>query len=102
MLPISFTQDRVGPHAKSVADAALLLTYLRGIDPDDLFTAESAGKVDAPVRTRTHVSFDAFTGRLGVLRELFRRGKSSPRAVRWSIEQIEAMRRQRCGRWSTA
>ena len=31
---------------KSVADAALLLTYLRGIDPDDLSTAASAGHVD--------------------------------------------------------
>jgi amidase len=74
VLPISFTQDRVGPHAKSVADAALLLTYLRGIDPDDLFTAASAGKVD-PRPYTDYVSRDAFTGRLGVLRELFRKGE---------------------------
>ena len=46
VIPISFTQDRVGVHAKSVADAALLLTYLRGFDADDLATADSLGKVD--------------------------------------------------------
>ena len=72
VLPISFTQDRVGPHAKSVADAALLLTYLRGFDPDDLVTADSVGNVEA----RPYTDFLNAGGavRVGVLRELFRQG----------------------------
>jgi amidase len=43
VIPVSFTQDRVGPHARTVADAALLLTYMRGIDAEDLMTSRSAG-----------------------------------------------------------
>jgi amidase len=93
VLPISFTQDRVGPHARSVADAALLLTYLRGIDPDDLFTAESAGKVD-PRPYTDYVSTDAFTGRIGVLRELFRQGDEFAEGSALVDRQIEVMRRQ--------
>ena len=93
VLPISFTQDRVGPHAKSVADAALLLTYLRGIDPDDLFTAESAGRVD-PRPYTDHLSAGPFTGRIGVLRELFRTGDEFAEGSALVDRQIEVMRRQ--------
>jgi amidase len=93
VLPISFTQDRVGPHAKSVADAALLLTYLRGIDPDDLFTAGSAGKVDARPYTE-YLSTGSFTGRIGVLRELFRPGAEFAEGSALVDRQIEVMRRQ--------
>ena len=74
VLPISFTQDRVGVHAKTVADAALLLTWLRGFDPEDLATAESLGHIDAaPLTPRLD---GLLTGtRIGVLRDLFRTGK---------------------------
>ena len=41
VLPISFTQDRVGVHAKTTADAAVVLSVIRGFDADDLATAES-------------------------------------------------------------
>lgn len=73
VIPISFTQDRVGVHGKSVADAALLLTHLRGFDPEDLATAESLAHVDA---TPLMSGLDgAFAGaRIGVLRDLFRQG----------------------------
>jgi len=42
VIPISATQDTPGPLARSVADAALLLTALPGIDPQDPATAASA------------------------------------------------------------
>ena len=73
VVPISYTQDRVGVHAKSVADAALLLTYLRGFDPDDLLTHDSLGKVDRSAYTE--YLHDGLAGaRIGVLRDLFRTG----------------------------
>ncbi|HEY7214866.1 MAG TPA: amidase [Thermoanaerobaculia bacterium] len=44
VVPISHTQDTVGPHARTVADAAAVLSALVGVDPRDPATAASAGK----------------------------------------------------------
>ncbi len=41
VVPISHSQDTPGPMARSVADAALLLTALAGSDPQDLATAQA-------------------------------------------------------------
>lgn len=44
VVPISHTQDTVGPHGRTVADAAAVLGALVGVDPRDEATAASAGK----------------------------------------------------------
>jgi amidase len=44
IVPISFTQDTPGPMARTVADAAIALGALTGIDPNDSKTAASEGK----------------------------------------------------------
>jgi amidase len=44
IIPISSTQDTAGPLARSVRDAAILLTALAGIDEMDGVTRQSAGK----------------------------------------------------------
>jgi amidase len=44
IIPISKTQDTAGPMARTVNDAAILLSALTGIDPDDSYTAASKGK----------------------------------------------------------
>ena len=41
IVPISHSQDTAGPMARSVADAALLLTAMAGADPADPATAEA-------------------------------------------------------------
>ena len=41
IVPISASQDTAGPMARSVLDAALLLTAIAGSDPDDPATAEA-------------------------------------------------------------
>ncbi|MCH2486406.1 MAG: amidase [Erythrobacter sp.] len=55
VVPISTTQDTAGPMARSVADAAMLLTAIAGVDPADAVTTTvpnrpadySAGLTDA-------------------------------------------------------
>jgi len=44
IIPISHSQDTAGPMCRTVRDAAILLSALTGIDPDDAATAASAGK----------------------------------------------------------
>jgi amidase len=44
IIPISRTQDTAGPMARTVADAAALLTVMAGVDPRDAATKAAAGK----------------------------------------------------------
>ncbi len=46
IIPISHTQDTAGPMARTVADAATLLTILAGRDPDDPATLTQPAKVE--------------------------------------------------------
>jgi amidase len=43
IIPISHSQDTAGPMCRTVRDAAILLSALTGIDPDDAATSASAG-----------------------------------------------------------
>src|SRR5262249_17002336 len=44
VIPISHTQDTIGPFGRTVADAAVVLGAMTGVDPRDSATAASAGK----------------------------------------------------------
>ena len=44
IIPISFSQDTAGPMARTVADAALCLGVLAGVDPDDAKTLAAGGR----------------------------------------------------------
>jgi amidase len=44
IIPISHTQDTAGPMTRTVADAALLLGAMTGVDPQDKATVASRGK----------------------------------------------------------
>lgn len=46
VIPISHTQDTIGPHGRTVADAAVVLGALVGPDPRDPQTQESAGRFE--------------------------------------------------------
>jgi len=95
VIPVSYTQDRIGVHAKSVADAAALLSAIRGFDPEDLSTAQSLGKADARPYTE-NLTADGLAGaRIGVLRDLFRAGEQFSNGNKIVEEQIAVLRNQK-------
>jgi len=70
VIPNSQTQDEVGPIARTVTDAALLLDVMAGYDAGDPITAFGDGRIP---KTYTHLlSKDALKGaRIGVMTNLF-------------------------------
>jgi amidase len=75
IIPISHTQDTAGPMCRTVRDAAILLSALTGIDPEDAATAASAGKA-APDYTKFLDPHGLRGARIGVVRKYF--GFSDP------------------------
>lgn len=70
IIPISHSQDTAGPMARSVADAAVLLGVLAGVDPRDAATA--AGKGHAQADYTKFLDAQGLKGaRIGVPRERF-------------------------------
>ncbi|THC46237.1 amidase [Massilia sp. Mn16-1_5] len=69
IIPIAHSQDTAGPMTRSVADAALMLAAMTGVDKDDAVTKESNGKVaDYAAALR----LDGLRGkRIGVARDFF-------------------------------
>jgi len=70
VVPISRSQDTIGPIGRTVADAAAVLGALTGVDARDPFTADSAGN--------SYTDYTQFLdpngiagSRIGVARELF-------------------------------
>ncbi|MGZ9675696.1 amidase [Flavobacterium sp. GNP001] len=51
IIPISATQDTAGPMARTVEDAAILLSAITGFDPLDTITNESKGKIEKDYTT---------------------------------------------------
>ena len=69
IIPISVTQDTAGPMTRTVADAALLLNGMAGVDTDDPSGSAAAGKV--PPDYLAYLKADALQGkRFGVLRQV--------------------------------
>ena len=93
VVPNSFTQDRIGAHARTVADAALLLNYMRGFDADDLSTSQSLGRIGQEGLAGTLDDRALSGARVGVLRDLFRKGAEFAPGNRLIDAQIEAMAR---------
>ena len=68
MMPATPSQDTLGPIARTVKDAALLLDVIAGYDPNDPVTAYAAGQV--PPTYTAFLNRDGLRGaRLGIIRE---------------------------------
>lgn len=70
IIPIAHSQDTAGPMARTVADAAILLSALTGIDPEDAITNESRG--NSSVDYTQFLDASGLRGaRIGVARKSF-------------------------------
>lgn len=71
VVPLSSTQDTVGPITRTVGDAARMLDVLAGFDSDDPLTATGAGTQPADGYV-SHLDPGGLDGaRIGVVREFF-------------------------------
>ncbi|RDU36798.1 amidase [Neobacillus piezotolerans] len=90
IIPISHTQDTAGPMARTVADAALLLTVLAGEDKEDPATlASRLGGVDFTI----HLEKGLSGKRLGVAREHYfsKAGEKRAAVVDKAIEKLKSL-----------
>jgi amidase len=72
VIPISPSQDTVGPMARTVTDAAILLTAIAGLDPDDPPMGRPPAPLPAATDYTAQLDRDALRGaRLGVPRTGF-------------------------------
>jgi Asp-tRNA(Asn)/Glu-tRNA(Gln) amidotransferase A subunit family amidase len=91
-VPVSFTQDTIGPITRNVADAARILDVMAGYDPDDPVTAFGVGNIP-----KTYAAFlqNGLKGaRLGVLTTLFGSGPEYEEVNQVMEKAIEAMKQQ--------
>lgn len=70
IIPIAHSQDTAGPICRTVADAAILLTAMAGIDPSDSATEASRGKAQ-PDYTKFLDRGGLRGARIGVIRKFF-------------------------------
>jgi amidase len=92
VIPYSFTQDAVGPLARTVADAVKVLEVLEGYDPADPTTAWSVGYAEKDYAR--HLRSDGVAGkRIGVLRSFFGRAPIHEPVNRVTSAALEDLRR---------
>ncbi|MBN1318904.1 MAG: amidase, partial [Anaerolineales bacterium] len=90
IVPIAHSQDTAGPMTRTVADAAIILGALTGIDPRDTITKKSDGK--------SHTDYTQFLdpdglrgARIGVARDYFGADDRVDRIIESCIQVIAAL-----------
>jgi amidase len=92
IVPVSFTQDTIGPMTRKVADAATLLDAMVGYDSNDPVTALSVGNIP---KTYTAFLQNGLKGaRLGVLTNLFGSGPEYQEVNDVMAKAIDALEKQ--------
>ena len=88
VIPIAHSQDTPGPMARTVRDAAILLSALAGVDQRDSATAESSGRIPADY-TRFLDPNGLKGARIGVARKYFGFSDAVDSLMNDLIEQIK-------------
>ena len=70
VIPISHSQDTAGPMTRTVRDAAILLSAIAGVDPDDSATADAKGHIETDY-TKFFTADGLKGARIGVARNFF-------------------------------
>jgi Asp-tRNA(Asn)/Glu-tRNA(Gln) amidotransferase A subunit family amidase len=87
----SFTQERAGPMARSVYDVAALTDVVAGFDAEDLLTINSPGNTPT-VSYTTFLDKKGLKGaRVGVFRDLFRKGPMHAEGVALVEKAVKQM-----------
>jgi amidase len=89
IVPISHSQDTAGPMARTVADAAALLSAIVGEDPRDPATAAAAGHVE-PDYTRFLVPDGMKGARVGIVRDMFGLSPELEATVNAAVDVMKA------------
>ncbi|NYT85628.1 amidase family protein [Pollutimonas harenae] len=93
VMPVSQTQDSIGPMARTVSDVARVLEVLAGYDTDDPVTARAVGRI--PASYYASLDHKAFEGRrIGVLRRLL---GDEPRHLEVNTAMARAVQTMRDG-----
>ena len=89
IVPLSLSFDTGGPMARSVADVAVALGIMTGVDPADPATAKSRGKFES--NYTTYLKADALKGaRIGIARDFL----GADQDVDWVVDAaLDAMRK---------
>jgi amidase len=89
IIPIAVSQDTAGPMARTVADAALLLSVMAGVDKSDPAGAAAQGKIAADYTT--YLKADAVKGkRFGILRSVMAAHPDVNAAVTRAVDALKA------------
>jgi amidase len=90
IIPISHTQDTAGPMTRTVADAAILLGTLTGVDPRDDATESSRGK--APPDYTKFLDPNGLKGaRIGVARRYFGSAGISGKLLEAALDDLKRL-----------
>ena len=92
IVPVSFTQDTIGPMTRNVSDTAILLDVMAGYDLNDPVTAFSVGNIP---KTYTAFLQNGLKGaRLGVLTNLFGNGPEYEQVNEVMAKAIDALEKE--------
>ena len=92
IVPVSVTQDTIGPMTRNVSDCARMLDAMAGYDPNDPVTALSVGHI--PPSYTAFLQNGLRGARLGVFKNLFGHGPENEEVNRVMANAIEVLKQQ--------